>query len=494
MTSYEKLEARFRQHSRLRELRSISEWDEAVIMPVGGGESRGQALAELSSILQNLICAKEVGDWIQDVRKETLNPWQKANLCEMKRTYIENTAVPVELNQRLLIANMRCQQAWRTMRAENNWKGFYPYLQEVLLLNRQALSELSRQFKLPIYDTSLSLFAKGLNTEIVERLFGELKSFLPQLIPQLVEKQKRETVLIPEGKFPMAAQKALGLELMEKVGFDMTHGRLDESHHPFCGGTPRDVRITTRYSETEFVSSLMGVLHETGHAMYEQNLPREWVEQPVGSACGMAIHESQSLLMEMQVVRSIEFLEFAAPLIRKHLGSFISNPKSLEPDNLVKLVSRVRPGFIRVDADEVTYPSHVILRFEIERDLLEDRWPLSELPTVWNQKMKEYLGLSTLGNDKNGCMQDVHWPSGMWGYFPAYTFGAVIAAQLFATIERLRPGVRSEISRGDFAGLQDWLRENIWQQGSLADTLQLVSNASGPLSADSFRKHIERRY
>ena len=315
-----------------------------------------------------------------------------------------------------------------------------------------------------------------------------------QLIDKVVDKQSREKVLIPEGHFPMGAQKALGLELMAAVGFDSNRGRLDESHHPFCGGNPRDVRITTRYSEGEFLSSLMGVLHETGHALYEQNLPPEWVEQPAGQACGMAIHESQSLLMEMQVVRSPDFLTFAAPLIRKHMGSHAKNPQSLSDENLIQLVARVQRGFIRVDADEVTYPAHVILRFEIERDLLEDRWPLYELPAVWNEKMKSYLGLSTEGDFKNGCMQDVHWPSGGWGYFPAYTFGAVIAAQLYSTIQVARPTVRGEIQRGDFSGLQGWLREKIWSQGSRMNTLELVESAAGPLSTAAFRKHLDARY
>jgi carboxypeptidase Taq len=274
----------------------------------------------------------------------------------------------------------------------------------------------------------------------------------------------------------------------------MEYGRLDESHHPFCGGTPRDVRITTRYKEDGFLAALMGVLHETGHALYEQNLPREWIEQPVGTACGMAVHESQSLLMEMQVVRSIEFLQFAAPLIRKHLGPFVHNPESLSTENLIALVSRVQPGFIRVDADEVTYPAHVILRFEIESDLVADRWPLADLPQVWNEKMQSYLGLSTKGNDKNGCMQDVHWPAGLFGYFPAYTFGAVIAAQLFNKISTVRPGVRAEIGRGDFSGLQGWLRENIWGMGSRLNMMELVNHAAGPLSAAPFRAHLEKRY
>lgn len=496
MNSYEKLEARFRQANRLNELRSISQWDEAVVMPTGGGESRGHALAELSLIIQNLLNASEVGDWIEEAAQNSknLSAWQKANLGEIKKQYLEATTIPPELNQRLVIAKMRCEQSWRKLRGENNWKAFYPHLQEVLALTRESLKILSREMKLPIYDTALFMYSKGLTTEIVEKLFNELKSFLPAMIQEVVAKQKSDKVLLPEGRFPMSAQKALGLELMSRVGFNFEHGRLDESHHPFCGGIPRDVRITTRYSEEEFITSLMGVLHETGHALYEQNLPGEWLEQPVGAACGMAIHESQSLLMEMQVVRSADFLEFAAPLIRKHIGPFVTNPAALETENLLKLVSRVKPGFIRVDADEVTYPSHVILRFEIERDLMEDRWSLSELPSVWNEKMKSYLGLSTLGDDKNGCMQDVHWPAGLWGYFPAYTFGAVIAAQLFATVSHVRPSLRSEIRAGNFGGLQSWLRENIWSQGSLKNSLQLVEKASGPLSTESFRKHLQTRY
>lgn len=496
MPAYEKLEARFRQFNRLRDLQSIAGWDEAVMMPEGSGEARGQALGELSLIMQNLISSPDVGDWLGEAeqKKQSLNSWQQSNLHEIQRLYLENTAVPAELNQKLVLARMNCEQLWRRLRGENNWQEFLPHLQEVLTLNREMLTILSRELKLSIYDTALSLYAKGLNTATVEKLFTELKTFLPPMITQVVDKQKLDHVLIPQGRFPMAAQKALGLELMGQVGFDTRRGRLDESHHPFCGGNPRDVRITTRYREDEFVSSLMGVLHETGHALYEQNLPAEWVEQPVGQACGMAIHESQSLLMEMQVVRSADFLTFAAPLIRKHLGPFTTNPESLSDENLVKVINRVKPGLIRVDADEVTYPAHIILRFEIERDLLEDRWPLAELPNVWNEKMKAYLGLSTVGDFKNGCMQDVHWPSGGWGYFPSYTFGAVIAAQLFATVERVHPNVRQEIQKGNFASLQGWLRENIWSQGSKLDTLQLVDQASGPLSTAAFKSHLQRRY
>jgi len=198
--------------------------------------------------------------------------------------------------------------------------------------------------------------------------------------------------------------------------------------------------------------------------------------------------------MEMQISRSAEFIRFAGPAIRKHLSSFASNPESLSDENLAKLMTRVKRGYIRVDADEVTYPAHVILRFELEQALLEGQLQVKDLPGAWNEKMKACLGLSTDGNYKDGCMQDVHWPAGSLGYFPAYTFGAIIAAQLFARIEQTFPGVRADVEKGNFARIQGWLRDNIWSKGTELTTLDLVNQASGPLSAKSFRAHIQKRY
>lgn len=494
-TSYEKLQSRFQQISRLENALAILGWDEAVMMPPGSGDSRNQTLAELSGLVQNLTISPEVGEWIADAEsRKDLSAGEQANLREMKRIYIQNAAIPPELMQKLVVAKMSCEQKWRTARGQNDWAGFMPSLQEVLNLTREMLQGLASKRGLPVYDTALSMYSNGLTTEVVGTLFDEIKAFLPDTINAVEERRRREKVQVPRGKFPMAAQKALATELMAAIGFDFKIGRLDESHHPFCGGTPRDVRITTRYREDEFVSALMGVLHETGHAMYEQHLPLEWLGQPAGQAAGMAIHESQSLLMEMQVCRSREFMQFAAPLIRKHLGPHTENPESLSEDNLAALVTRVKRGYIRVDADEVTYPAHVILRFELEHDMLEGRLALKDLPDAWNQKMKAYLGLSTEGNYKDGCMQDVHWPAGLLGYFPAYTFGAVIAAQLFARISEKIPQARAQIAKGDFKGVQDWLQANIWSKGSQLTTLDLVREAAGPLSSAAFRSHIQSRY
>jgi carboxypeptidase Taq len=290
-------------------------------------------------------------------------------------------------------------------------------------------------------------------------------------------------------------QRALGLELMRRLGFDFKRGRLDVSHHPFCGGVPEDVRITTRFDEGDFAKALMGVLHETGHAKYEQNLPRAYLGQPVGRARGMSTHESQSLLLEMQVCRSAEFAQFSAPHIRAAFpGAAALTPAAFTPENLYLLSTRVRPGYIRVDADEVTYPLHIMLRYRIERAVLGDSLVLADLPGAWNEGMRALLGL-TPPDDRLGCLQDIHWPSGGWGYFPTYTLGAMTAAQVFDAANRAEPEILPAIGRGDFAPLVGWLRANIHGQGSRWETDELLTRATGrPLDAAVFKAHLRRRY
>jgi carboxypeptidase Taq len=263
------------------------------------------------------------------------------------------------------------------------------------------------------------------------------------------------------------------------------------SLHPFCGGTPDDVRITTRYSEDLFVQSLMGVLHETGHALYERGLPEQYRYQPVGEARSMSIHESQSLLMEMQACRSLPFLEYLAPIARDVFGG--SGP-AWEPENLYKLYTRVERGLIRTESDEVTYPAHVILRYRLEKAMLAGDLPIADLPGAWNAGMEELLGVRP-PDDRRGCLQDIHWYDGAWGYFPTYTLGAMTAAQLYDAAVRAEPPIPDGIRRGDFAPLVAWLRTNVHAKASLLPTRDLVTAATGrPLEAAPFEKHLRQRY
>jgi carboxypeptidase Taq len=278
---------------------------------------------------------------------------------------------------------------------------------------------------------------------------------------------------------------------MKRLGFNFDAGRLDISAHPFCGGVPQDVRITTRYNEDEFITAMMGVIHETGHARYEQNLPKEWLGQPVSNARSMGVHESQSLLFEMQLGCSDIFLKSIFPLVTEQFGE----RHGLDVDNFIKLNQRVQPGLIRVDADEVSYPAHIILRYEIEQALIEGEIEVDDIPALWSSKMQQYLGLDTVGNYTNGCMQDIHWTDGGFGYFPTYTLGAMYAAQLFQTANKAIPTLQDDIARGDLTALFQWLNQNIWQHGSRFSTDQLIANATGEtLNTEFFRKHLESRY
>jgi carboxypeptidase Taq len=280
---------------------------------------------------------------------------------------------------------------------------------------------------------------------------------------------------------------------MAALGFDFTHGRLDVSHHPFCGGVPDDVRMTTRYRTGEFLSALMGVMHETGHALYEQGLPKEWSHWSVGAARGMAVHESQSLFVERQIGGNPAFWDWALPEVHQHLGK--DAVAGWNPEDVLAHVQKVERSYIRVDADEATYPLHIILRFELERDLLAGRLNAADIPEAWHTKMVEYLGLKTIDNPADGPMQDVHWAAGLFGYFPSYTLGAMLAAQQWHAIESVIPDVTEQMRQGHFEPLNAWRRENIWQEASNWPTPDLITRATGePLNPAHFMAHLKARY
>ncbi|MFZ5890768.1 MAG: carboxypeptidase M32 [Myxococcota bacterium] len=496
--SYAALEAHHRKLSHLRHTEAIVAWDEAALMPAGGGEARAEALATLRGVIHECATDARLGEWFAaaEAKAGELGPWQAANLREMRREWTRSNAIPQDLVEAASRAETKSEQAWRSLRANNDWNGFLPYLREVVGLKRRVAEALSATLGLGMYDALLDGYEPGARSAAFAPLFQRLRAFLPDFIQSVLERQRSERVIAPVGPFAVERQKWLGLELMKCVGFDFEHGRLDTSHHPFCGGVPQDVRITTRYDAADFAKSLMGVLHETGHAKYEQNLPRDWMTQPVGSARGMSVHESQSLLLEMQVCRSRAFLSFAAQLIAKAFpDALVREPAAFTADNLFKLQTRVKPSYIRVDADEATYPCHVVLRFEIEKPLIEGSLKVEDIPAAWDAGMRELLGLSTENNYRDGCMQDVHWPAGLFGYFPTYTLGALTAAQLYRAARNAIPDLAAVIEAGDFAPLDGWLRENVWGQGSLLDTNTLLERATGKvLDTRAFEDHLRERY
>ncbi|MCF4166527.1 carboxypeptidase M32 [Zavarzinia compransoris] len=490
--AYARLEERFRRLSAVQGALSVLHWDSSAVMPPGGAEARGEQIAALSVIAHEMITAPDMGDLLGAAADLELSPWQAANLAEMARNWRHATAVAPDLVEALARQSHETELAWRTARAANDFPDLAPRLDALLGLVRQVAAAKAEAFGLSPYDALLDEYEPGGRAARIDALFDELGGFLPDLRARVIERQAALPDAMPlTGPFPVEAQRALADKVLDVLRFDRNHGRLDVSHHPFTGGVPDDVRITTRYATEDFTRSLMGVIHETGHAQYERGLPVAWRGQPVGNARGMVMHESQSLLLEMQACRTPEFIAFLAPLARE---TFHRSGAAYEPANLRRIYHRVQPGLIRVDADEVCYPSHVILRYRLERAMIAGDLAIADLPGAWNEGMAEVLGI-TPPNDADGCMQDIHWPGGAFGYFPTYTLGALAAAQLFSAATAADEAILPGIAEGDFGPLLAWLRPHVHEQGSRLSTDEILTAATGmPLGTAAFKAHLETRY
>lgn len=463
------------------------------MMPENSGEPRGEQMAALAEVSHEIITSPALGDLFAKTEGDkNLNDWQQANLREMKRAWQHETAVPADLVSALTKACHESELFWRKARKENDFKSFAPYQANVLKLVRESANAKAEALKLSPYNALLDQYDPGTTSEMIDGIFDDLAQFLPGFIAGVIERQSKETPPLEiTGTFPAATQKAFGRRMMAKLGFDFTRGRLDESTHPFCGGVPGDIRLTTRYNESDFLSGFFGIMHETGHALYEMGLPQEWRNQPVGEARGMAFHESQSLLAEMQLAISLDFLHYAVPLMREAFN--VSGP-AWTPDNIYRTVTRVKPSLIRVDADEATYPAHVILRYRLEKQMIEGKLEIKDLPDAWREQMKLLLGIVP-DTDADGCMQDVHWPDGAFGYFPTYTLGAMTAAQLMDAARKALPDLSAPIRKGDFSPLFGWLKANVHSLGSKLPSPDLLKHATGKtLDAAIYKRHLKTRY
>ncbi len=489
--TYDELSAHFTRLHHYAHLGSIVSWDRAANMPAKGNDARAAAMAELAALMHRLRTEATLGERIERADQEPLSEHQRANLREIRRHWQQATALPESLvSQQELVAS-RCEHAWRQQRPANDWPAFLENWKPVVALAREEAALLAQQSGLSKYDAMMDRFEPGMRSEQVGRVFGSVRQWLPGLIDRVVERQSQQSVIEAQGPFAVPAQQALCRRVVAMLGFDFDAGRLDTSTHPFSGGVPEDVRMTTRYRDNEFLQALMATVHETGHGRYEQNRPREWLGQPVSQARSMAIHESQSLAFEMQLGRHPGFAHIMAPMLREAFG----DQAAFDPDNLWRLMTRVKRGLIRVDADEISYAAHVILRYEIERPLIEGDIEPEDVPALWDRQMAELLHLDTRGNFKDGPMQDVHWPESLFGYFPCYSLGAMYAAQWFAAMRRAMPDLDQRIDRGDFMPVFDWLRDNIWLQGSRWSTDELAIRASGEvLNPAHFKAHLEARY
>lgn len=488
--AYQRLTARAARLAALGEAQSILHWDASTMMPRGGGAARGEQLAALAGLGHELMTAPEVAEDLAAAEAE--GEWASANLALMRRAHRRATALPTALVEATTRANAACEKVWRDAKATSDFALVRPFLEEVLRLQRETAQAYAAATGLSPYDALMEGYQPGVTAAEVEPVFTAYEAWLREALPRAEEIQARRGAPIPlPGPFPVAAQRELCRRLSLRVGLEAEHSRLDESLHPFCGGTPTDVRITTFYSEKDPAKALLGVLHETGHALYERGLPSAHARQPVGESAGMAAHESQSLIVEMQACRSDAFLAFLGRELHKAFGG---DPAPYAAGNLAKLWRRVSRGFIRVDADEMTYPAHVILRFRLERAMIGGDLAVADLPGAWAEGLQSLLGI-TPPDDSRGCLQDIHWHDGAFGYFPSYTLGAMAAAQLMKAARKAEPGLDAALEQGDLSPLLRFLRANVHAHGARLGFQDLLRAATGrPLDPADFTEHLTSRY
>ena len=493
-SSYDRLTDRFSRIATIGECASMLGWDAAAMMPRGGGAARGDQLAVLAGLSHAQLTAAETGDELAAAEAEGTggDPWRTANLSLMRQAYKRATALPADLVEAQARANSASEKVWREARKASDFAQVRPFLNEVLRLARQAADALAPALGLSPYDALMDGNQRGVRAADVASVFAAYETFLARALPEAEARQSRAPAPArPQGPFPTDAQEALCRRLSERLGLDFAHARLDRSAHPFSGGTPTDVRITTRYVEADFTQAVLAVVHETGHALYERGLPADYASQPVGEAAGMGVHESQSLIVEMQACRSDAFLSWLGPEL---LATFGGDPAPYQPDNLGRLWRRVERSFIRVDADEMTYPAHVILRFQLEQALISGDLAVADLPGAWNDGLHALLGIVP-PDDASGCLQDIHWYDGAFGYFPCYTLGAMAAAQLMNAARRAVPDLDTALGQGDMTPLLGWLRANVHALGNRLGFNDLLRAATGkPLDPADFQAHLTERY
>lgn len=494
---YDVLCKKLKEVSALSGINGLLGWDEMVQLPPNAVGARAAQKAALAGVLHEKQTEAEIGELLQrlqaaNLEAEGLNEYERANVREAARDYRKLTAVPKELAQREAELESRGYQAWVKARQGSDFSQFAPVLQEWVDLRREKarLVDPSR----PVYDVLVDDYEKGVTAARLDEIFSEVKAGLVPLLADLRARGKAPSDAWLKGDYDTKKQAELCHKIAVALGFSLDSGRLDVSVHPFTGGAhPTDVRMTTRFKQDDLTEGITGAIHETGHALYEQGRNLEYDGLPVNSALGMGVHESQSLLWERMVGLSRPFAAYLLPLMREH---FPELPKKQTPEDLYAALNIIKePSMIRVEADEVTYPLHIILRYELEKALVEGSIQVADLPRLWNEKMKEYLGCEP-ESDARGVLQDVHWSAGLFGYFPTYSLGAMYATQIFKAAEKELPGLADDIEAGKFERLKGWLNEKIHKVGSLptsGDEL-MIAVTGAPLQPQVFLGYLRDKY
>lgn len=494
--AYEKLKERFRLLSGLTGASSILYMDSMTAMRPGSDSDRSEQMMALASAGHMLVSAPVVADWLDQAEsgRASFAPGDNMNLSLMRRSWTISTALPEALVREKTRLETEGNNLHTVHRDSGNWAAMKPIYQKAFALSRERAQIIKEKLGFTsAYEALLDEFSPGLRLATVEREFAVLEKVLPLMLAEAQERQAGQGQALPLGDVPVAQQKKLSIALARSLGFNEDKGILYSGNmHPLSGGTPDDSRMTTAYYKQDVLKGLYTTAHEAGHSLYEQATPAAWRYQPAGHTMGMDIHESQSMVIQFHACMIPEFIDYLAGQTQ----TFFKRPgdPALQVSNLAKHLFQVQPSFIRVNADELTYPAHIILRFNLEKALIEGALDIDDLPDAWNEGMQKSLGIIPPHPGK-GHMQDVHWPTLSIGYFPAYTLGAMGAAQFFAAAVKAQPQIPAEIGRGHFGTLRHWLRQHVHEQGSLLTSDQLFVNATGePLNTRFYLSHLSRRY
>ena len=487
MKNYQKLVKIFKEYKVISRISGVMSWDFQVNMPKDGFAAKEKQMIFLDDLQNKLIYQGDLQAIVADVNVERLSEFQKRNFFLMKKFVEHQLLVPQKLQEEFSKISLRSEVNWQEARKKSDYKLFDKEFKKIIDILREIADIKSESFSCTKYESLLDLYDGGRKEKDLDVVFAKLKGALPQLIDEIIVRQKNGFSL-PKKTYREATQKKFFLTLMQKMGVNKNWCRLDKAVHPFCTGYKGDVRITTRYDKKDFLSAMFGVIHESGHALYDDGLPSRYDDLLIGEDAGMAFHESQSLFWEMQIARSKPFAKFLTPKVNKAFNI------SVRESELFSAINKVEKSFIRVEADEVTYPMHIILRYEIEKDLINRKIETSQVPDIWRDKMKSYLGLD-VANDSLGCLQDIHWSDGSLGYFPTYSLGAIYAAQIAEKAKSEIKDFEGKIEEGKFKEIVTFLKKNIHQKGHSKNADDIVKDLCGKgCDAEMFLGYLRSKY
>lgn len=491
---FEKFRQELTEMTHIKSALAVLGWDQEVSMPKKGADLRAQTISNLAGILHEKFTSHEFEKLLLEIAKYSedgkLDEEEQCIFREVKREFDREKKMPVEFVKELSQICSKGQNVWAEARKKSDFAIFLPYLKKIVELKRQEAQLVG--FANNPYDALLDTFEPYMTTEEIAIILEDLKKFLVPFLKRIMESDVRIDQNILKGNYPERKQLKFNTLVAKELGFDFDAGRLDVSTHPFTTTfNPLDVRITTRFKKEDLLYSLMSTIHEAGHALYEQGIQAKHFGMPLGESISLGIHESQSRIWENMVGRGKYFWRHFYPIMQKNFGEPFT---SVNFDDFHRVVNHVQPSFIRTEADEVTYGLHIILRFEIEKELIDGSIEVEDLPKIWNAKFKEYFGLD-VPDDAHGVLQDVHWSCGLIGYFPTYVLGNLYGAQFYEIARRDIENMEEKFSRGEFGQFREWLKKNIHVHGRMYSADKLVMNVTGEkLTSRYFIEYIERKY